>query len=125
MKTGMLQCFQGKRLSSLGKTGDLEKTASRLGLHGRVTTSWRKKTPQGLFSPLPSLLGFQVALVVKNRPASAGNIRDMGLTPGLVRSPGGGHGNALQDSCLEKPMDRGAWQVIVRGVSKSLTQLSG
>ena len=63
--------------------------------------------------------------MVKNRPASAGNIRDMGLTPGLVRSPGGGHGNALQDSCLEKPMDRGAWQVIVHGVSKSLTQLSG
>ena len=43
----------------------------------------------------------RVALVVKNPPANAGDIRDMGLIPGLGRSPGGGHGNPLQYSCLE------------------------
>ena len=50
----------------------------------------------------------QVALVVKNLPARAGDIRDAGLVPGLGRSPGGEHGNPLQYSCLENPMDRGA-----------------
>ena len=47
-----------------------------------------------------------MALVVKNPPDSAGDVRDAGLVP---RSPGGGHGNPLQYSCLENPMDRGAW----------------
>ena len=46
-------------------------------------------------------------LVVKNRPANAGDVRDLGLIPGSERSPGGGHSNPLQYSCLEKPMDRG------------------
>ena len=50
----------------------------------------------------------QVALVVKNPPANTGDVRDMGLIPGLGRSPGGGHGNLLQYSCLKNPMDRGA-----------------
>ena len=50
----------------------------------------------------------QVALVIKNPPAKAGDIRDVGLIPVLGRSYGGGHGNPLQDSCLENPMDRGA-----------------
>ena len=47
-------------------------------------------------------------LVVKNLPANAGDLRDTGLIPGLRRSPGEGSGNALQYSCLENPMDRGA-----------------
>ena len=47
--------------------------------------------------------GFQMALLVKNLPANAEYIRDMGLDPGLGRSPGGGHGNPLQYSCLENP----------------------
>ena len=50
----------------------------------------------------------QVALVVKNPLASAGDIRDVGLIPGLGRSPGAGYGNLLQYSCLENPMNRGA-----------------
>ena len=65
----------------------------------------------------------EVALVVKNSPANAGDERDMGLIPGLGRSPGGGHGNPLQYSRLENPMDRGAWQVTVHGIAKSQTQL--
>ena len=50
----------------------------------------------------------QVALVLKNPSATAGDIRDVGLIPGYGRSPGGGHSNPLQYSCLENPMDRGA-----------------
>ena len=62
-----------------------------------------------------------MALVVKNPPANAGDIRDMVLVSRLGRSPGGGHGNPVQYSCLEKSMDRGAWQVTVHGVAKSQT----
>ena len=49
---------------------------------------------------------------------------DLGLILGMERSPGGGHGNPLQYSCLENPMDRGAWWTIVHGVTKSWTRLS-
>ena len=63
----------------------------------------------------------QVALVVKNLPANAGDIRDMGSIPGLGRSARGGHGNPLQYSCLENPMDRGVWRAIVHRVTKSQT----
>ena len=59
-----------------------------------------------------------MALVVKNPPANAGDIGNAGSNPGLGRSPGGGHGNPLQCSCLENPMDRGAWRAAVPGVSK-------
>ena len=63
----------------------------------------------------------QVALVVKNPPANAGDIRDAGLIPGLGRSPGGEHGNPLQYSCLENPMDRGARRATVHRVAKNQT----
>ena len=59
-----------------------------------------------------------MARVVKNPPANAGDIGNAGSNPGLGRSPGGGHGNPLQYSCLENPMDRGAWRAAVPGVSK-------
>ena len=63
------------------------------------------------FDTVDVILGAsQVALVVKNLPADAGDVRDVGLIPGLGRAPGGGHGNPLQYSCLKNPMDRGAWQ---------------
>ena len=65
----------------------------------------------------------QVALVVNNLPASAGIIRDTGSVRRSGRSPGGGHGNPLQYSCLENPMDRGAWWATVHGVAKSWTWL--
>ena len=64
-----------------------------------------------------------VAQVVKNPPANAKDIRDAGLIPGLGRFPGGGHGNPLQYSCLENPMDRGARKATVHDVAKSWTQL--
>ena len=66
----------------------------------------------------------QVALVVKNLPANAGDRRDSGWIPGSGRSPGGGSGNPLQYSCLEKSTDRGTWWAAVHGVAESQTQLS-
>ena len=66
----------------------------------------------------------QVASVVKNLPANAGDMRDAGPIPGSGRSPGRGHGNPLEYPCLENAMDRGAWQAAVHGVTKSLTRLS-
>ena len=75
----------------------------------------RTTTPLPINSKVPSY-------VVKNPPANAGdarNTRHIGLTPGLGRSPGEGHGNPLQYSCLENSMDRGAWQAIVHRVTKS------
>ena len=56
--------------------------------------------------------------------ASACNAGDLGSMPGLQRSPGEGNGNPLQYSCLENPMDGGAWWAVVHGVTKSRTQLS-
>ena len=61
----------------------------------------------------------QVVLVVKNLPANAGDIRDAVSIPGSGRAPGGGHGNPPQCSCLENPVDRGAWWVTVHGVAES------
>ena len=61
--------------------------------------------------------------MVKNPLASAGDIRDTGSIPGSGRSPGGGHGNPLQYSCLKSPMDRGARRAAVRRVTRSQTQL--
>ena len=65
----------------------------------------------------------QVALVVENPPANAGDLREAGSIPGLGRCPGRGHGNPLQCSCLENPMDRGTWWATVHRVTKSRTQL--
>ena len=62
----------------------------------------------------------EMPLVIKNPPANAGDIRDVGLIHGLERSPGG-NGNPLQYSCLENPMDRGAWQAVVQRVAESDT----
>ena len=66
-------------------------------------------------------LSFQVNAMIKNPSANAGDPRDMSSVPGLGRSLGGGHGNRLQDSCLENPMDRGAWWATVHRVRKSQT----
>ena len=65
----------------------------------------------------------QVKPMVKNPPANAGDVRDMGSTPGLGRSPGGWCDNPLQCPCLESPTDWGAWQATVHKVAKSETQL--
>ena len=65
-----------------------------------------------------------MALVVKNPPANAGDLRDMISIPGLVRAPGGGHGNPLQYSCLDSILPwTGAWQATVHRVAKNWTRL--
>jgi len=66
----------------------------------------------------------QVFLVIKNPPASAGDTGEASSIPGVGRSPGEGNGNPLQCSCLENPMDRGAWWATVHGVTKNWTRLS-
>ena len=68
----------------------------------------------------PVFLGFPG---VSDGKESTGNSGDLGLIPGLGRSPGEGNGNSLQYSCLENPMDRGAWRATVHGVAKSQMQL--
>ena len=92
----------------MGKQGSC---ISQLRLQWQNSTDWVVKW------------AYQVVLVVKNLPANARDIRDARWIPGSTRSPGGGHGNPLQYSYLEKPMDRGAWQPIVHRVLKSATQL--
>ena len=67
---------------------------------------------------------FQSGSAVENLPAKAGDAGEVGSIPGLGRSPGGGHGNSLQYSCLENPMNRGAWRATAHGVAKSQTRLS-
>ena len=75
----------------------------------------------GTLNVIYGTLFFQVALVVKNPPANAGEARGMVLIPGLGRSPRGGNGNPFQYSCLENSMNSGAWWATVHGVAKSWT----
>ena len=79
-----------------------------------VMATWSQSSTEG---------ASQVALVVNNPPANAGDIRDMGSIPGSGKSSGRGHGNPLQDSCLENLLDREAWWATVHRVAKSRTQL--
>ena len=95
---------------------------------GFFTTSatWEAQLYNGkddLHSVIP-IRAFRLALVLKNPPDNARDLRDKGLIPGLGRVPGGEHGNPFQYSCVENPMDRGAWWAAVHGVTKSQTQLS-
>ena len=68
--------------------------------HNKNTMNWQIKRAS------------QVVVMVKNLPANTGDLRDVGLITGSGRSPGGGNGNPLQNSCLENPTDRGAWRAI-------------
>ena len=70
---------------------------------------------------LPGSLGFPDGSSSKESVCNAGDTGDVGLILGSGRSPGEGNGNTLQYSCLENPMDRGAWRAIVHGVAKSQT----
>ena len=74
-----------------------------------------------IYSHLHNYRVFPGGSVVKSTPANAGDARDPGLIPGSGRSPGKGNGNPLQYSCLENPMDRGAWWVTIQEVSKIWT----
>ena len=80
-----------------------------------VTKSGSMLTPTGGNNSIPAS---EVALEVKNPPANAGDIRNLGSIPGSGRPPGGGHGNPLQYPCLENPMDRGAWRATAHGLQR-------
>ena len=75
--------------------------------------------PAFMMAPIYLRVGFPGGAVVQNLPANAGDARNVGTIPGSGRYPGEGNGNPLQDSCLEKSMDRGAWRVTVHGVTKT------
>ena len=87
----------------------------------KLSKNCTKKTPIHIDACTYIQGSSQVALVAKNLPANARDIRDTSSVPALGRSPGGGHGNPLQYSCLENPLDRGAWWAIVHGVAESDT----
>ena len=117
------------RLGHLGlgpnKQGNQPCPADLEALHGDIPGC------QGLFYTEPDLTlksnehiwGFPGGTVIKNLLASAGDARDVGSIPGSGRSPGEGHGNPLQCSRLENPMDRGAWWATVHRFEKRWTQL--
>ena len=89
--------------------------------------SWQQHPPHTLWMfghPPPPFLASQVAQVVKNPPANAGDARDLDSIPVLGRFPGGGNGNLLQYSCLRNPTDRGAWRATVHGPARSRTGLT-
>ena len=75
----------------------------------------RERLKRNLWDAINILLGFPGGSVLKNPPANAGEAVSI---PGSERSPGEGNANPLQYSCLENPMDRGAWLAIVYGVTK-------
>ena len=84
--------------------------------------NWKLASGHPPFLGTWACLASQVALVVKNMPASAADVRDMGLISGLGRSPGEGQHNPLQYPCLENPVDRGAWWATVHSIAKSQTR---
>ena len=88
--------------------------------HRRKMFSFYQKN---IFTCLQTRIICIMVLLVKNSPASAGDLRDAGSIPGSGRSPAGRHGNPLQYSCLENPMDRGDWRAIVHGARKTWAQL--
>ena len=89
--------------------------------------SLRKVTEQSQLKVSNELIyifkGFPGGTVVKNPPANAGDARDLGLIPESGRSPGEGHGKPLRYSCLENPLDIGAWKAMVHGVTQSRIRL--
>ena len=96
-----------------GRDGE-HKSVERLKKLFQDNRSMKENNPIPVFKSENSTVISSQYLVVKNLPTNAGDIRDVGSITGSGVSPGGGHGNPLQYSCLENPMDRGAWQAAVQ-----------
>ena len=110
-----------------GRTKQIEILVKAIGRSHRPTKTMKYNwnITKHCLSPIPyHSLGFTGGSVVKNPPANAGYLKDVGLIPGLGRSPGVGNGTPLQYSCLENSMGRGPWQATVHGAVKSWTRLS-
>ena len=84
-----------------------------------VSSTWNFLYKELKYPEYSRIRASQVALVMRNPPANAGDKRDVSSIPGSRRSPGGGHGNPLQYSCLENLMDRGGWHATVHGVERT------
>ena len=91
--------------------------------HVKMHRPTHSEEPLYLFESNAAATASQVALEVKNPPANAGDISDVGSIPGSGKTPGGGNGKPLQNSCLENPTDKWAWWAAVHGVAKNHTQL--
>ena len=119
--TCVLCCIPTSKVSRKAKTDIFEKSVPE-----SQAVTFQESWIMFVFSDgyVSLLWGFLGGSVVKNPPANAENTDDMGLIPGLERSPGVGNGNLFQYSCLENFMDRRAWCATVHGVTKSQTWLS-
>ena len=121
----MCQCGRGSLTKSLEDVITSVMTAHKGGVDGGFSVSAFGASGEDFFPYSPSLKrASQVALLVKNPPAKAGDIKDEGSIPGSGRFPGEGNGDPLQYSCLENPRDRGTWRAAVHGVAKSWTTLN-
>ena len=128
-KEGTAQPDTGRTSVHMGRSQDMPSEQQGQGFAeaaGAPRSAWW--IPSGRVGSVPFLnhLGTGeawLALVVKNLPANAGDVRDVGSIAGSERPPGGGNGNPLQRSCLENPKDRGAWRATVHRVTKRQTQL--
>ena len=101
-----------------------EMVMGRESWHAAVHGVAKRDTTERQTATIAFLSGCPGDAVVKNPPANAGDAKDTGLIPGSERSPGGGHGNPRQYSCLENLMHRGAWGATVHEAAKSWTRLS-
>ena len=114
----------GEQVTAYRKTGRSWENGFQLALHFLVAQGLGKslERDEGWAGRRQvGAMGFHGSSAARESACYAGEARDRGSIPGSGRSPGGGHGNPLQYSCLENPMDRGAWQAIVYGVAKSQT----
>ena len=128
MSQGTVPGLSGKsclgHLALMDATLSTISTTSSVCQEGTHSLEWVVGQWGGALPSPPEKKGFPGgASGIKSLPANAGDLRNADLIPGLGRSPGGGHGNPLQHSCLEKSMDRGSWWSTVHRVTKSWTQL--
>ena len=100
-------------------------SCGRVWFEAQHLSAYLKSSGRRILGPVDLLKTFTLAFLGgSDGKESTCNAGDLGSIPGLGRSPEGGNGNPLQYSCLENSMDRGAWQATVRGLTKSLAQLS-